>query len=56
MSRQNYLQRNQAAHIINLLAQSMGGGSGTPANRHVPQGANVPADELFAMMGVEIEE
>jgi hypothetical protein len=42
MRRQNWLQRNQAAHIINLLAESMNGGKKTQGNVPQHRGARAP--------------
>lgn len=54
LCRQNWLQKNQAAHVVNLLSGAMPGGQSKSPS--APAGsASISADELFAEMGIEIE-
>lgn len=59
MQRQNWLQRNQAAHIVNLLAESMSGGKQAQSSpsprghngvRAPSQGKKVSGGDLLNMM------
>jgi hypothetical protein len=58
VKRQEWLQRNQAVHVINVYAEAMSGGKGSKGSRAKPSGGQatkVSGNALLGMMGRRTE-
>lgn len=50
-----YTQRQQAIQVINAYAEMMSAGKGGTVTNANSGATQVPADDLFAMMGVQVK-